>query len=297
LTVELKEIKILGNCQVGGIAESISLLVEGSKVHGELATNNIAELGSVLSQHIECQGRLIVCDSVRSLIVNNPALKDFDRPDTIYYPSISFAAFHPDIQYAFNQGSVAKNGLGSDWNSRILLWAYLHGQTPQQARKLFNSKTFEMLGYFSEWERSSQKLQKVFRECNFDYVRWIRSVQRAGIFMYGINHPTQFALSKLSIQLAEKIFPQSLINRSNLIYLTNDHLSHIVWPIYPEIGDRLGLDSSYLWRVNQKISDLQEFSELCFQSFDRIKLRDQNLTFIPPTSSLENKILHAIVDS
>jgi hypothetical protein len=291
----MNELRILGNCQVGGIAESVSLLVEGVTVHGEFAPSNIAELGSVLNQHIEYQGSLIVCDSVRSLIVNNPALKDFDLPDTTYFPSISFAAFHPDIQYAFAEGSVVKNGLGSDWNSRILLWAYLQGQTLQQTQQLFNSKTFEMLGYFSEWERSSQKLQKAFLDCNFDYLRWIRSVQREGIFMYGINHPTQFSLSELSIQLAEKLFPQSNINRSNLIYLTTDHLSHIVWPIYPDIGDQLGLNSSYFWRVNQKTSDLPEFSELCFQSFDRIKLRDQNITFIPPISSLEEEILQAIM--
>ena len=52
----MNELRILGNCQVGGIAESISLLVEGVKVHGEFAPSNIAELGSVLNQHIEYQG-------------------------------------------------------------------------------------------------------------------------------------------------------------------------------------------------------------------------------------------------
>ena len=293
----MKEIKILGNCQVGGIAESVSLLVEGVTVHAEFATHNIAELASVLNQHIEYQGSLIVSDSVRSLIVNNPALEDFDLPDTIYFPTISFAAFHPDIQYAFVEGSVVKNGLGSDWNSRILLWAYLHGQTPQQTQELFNVRTYEKLGYFSEWERSSQKLQNTFQDCNFDYGRWIRSVQREGVFMYGINHPTQFSLSELSIQLAEKLFPQSNVNRSNLIYLTTDHLSHIVWPIYPDIGDRLGLESSYFWRVNQRISDLAEFSELCFQTFDRVNLRNQNITFVPSCSSLEDELLRAIVDA
>lgn len=293
----MNKIKILGNCQVGGIAESVSLLVEEVTVHGELAPSNIAELGSVLSDHLEFQGLLIVSDSVKSLIVNNPALQNFDLPNNIYFPSISFAAFHPDIQYAFVEGSVVKNGLGSDWNSRILLWAYLHGQTPRQAQELFNVRTYEKLGYFSEWERSSQKLQKTFLDCNFDYGRWIRSVQRAGVFMYGINHPTQFSLSELSIQLAEKLFPQSVIDRRNLFYLTTDHLSHIVWPIYPDIGEILGLESSYFWRVNQRISDLAEFSELCFQSFDRVNLRNQNITFIPPISSLEEEILLAIIDA
>ena len=293
----MKEIKILGNCQVGGIAESVSLLVEGVTVHGEFAPSNIAELGSVLRQHIEYQGSLIVNDSVRELIMNNPVLEDFDLPDTIYFPSISFAAFHPDIQYVFVEGSVVKNGLGSDWNSRILLCAYLHGRTTQQTQELFNARTYEKLGYFSEWERSSHGLQKTFRDCNFDYGRWIRSVQRAGVFMYGINHPTQFSLSELSIQLAEKLFPQSNVNRSNLIYLTTDHLSHIVWPIYPEIGNQLGLESSYFWRVKQKISGLAEFTELCFQTFDRVNLRNQNITFIPPISSLEEEMLLTIVDA
>ena len=292
----MKDLRILGNCQVGGIAESISLLIEGAKVLGEIAPSNVADLGNILSQHIHHQGSLIVSDSVGNLIANNPSLKEFDRPDTIYFPSISFAAFHPDIQYAFVEGSVVKNGLGSDWNSRILLSSYLHGLTSQQSQKLFDSKTFENLGYFSEWERSSQKLQTSFQECGFDYGRWIRSVQRSGPFMYGINHPTQFCLSEISIQLAEKLFPQSYINRSNLIYLTTDHLSHIVWPIYPEIGEQLGLESSYLWRVNEKVSGLSEFSDLCFQAFDRINLRDQNISLIPARSSLEEELIRAMVN-
>jgi hypothetical protein len=285
------KLRILGNCQVGGIADSISLLVNEVEIIGEVAPSETVALSAILDDHLECQGLLILSNSVKHLIENNESLARFDRPDNIYFPSISFAAFHPDIQYVFSNGSVVKNCLGGDWNSRILLWSYLNSLSQSSTLKLFCEENYESLGYLDEWDRSSETLQRAFQECDFNYGRWITAVQRHGAFMYGINHPTQYALSELAIQLAEKIFPESNFNKVNLNGLTTDYLSHIVWPIYPEVGDRLGLETSCHWRHLKKIIGLSDFLNLSFAAFDQIELRKKVINMIPSNTVHQNLVL------
>lgn len=288
-------LKVLGNCQVGGIADSLELLSGGSKVEGVLLSSDPRTLHSELNKHIESvKNVVLIHDSVRNIISANDALLKFDRPQNVYIPTISFAAFQPDIQYAFVNGAVVKSGLDSDWNSRIMMWSYTNRLSQKETRHLFREEVFQSLGYFDEWNRSSETLRKSFDDCGFDYGRWIRSVQRTGIFMYGINHPMQIGLSQLAVQISEKVFPKSHAPVEDLHTFTTDYLSHIVWPVYPEIGDHLGVEGSYHWRVANKHASLTEFIELCFASWDKIKLRNQKVQFIPAMTLEDDQLLRGL---
>lgn len=288
-------LKILGNCQVGGIADSLELLSNGSSVEGILVSNDAQVLfGELSEQFSNGENQVLMHESIRQIISTNKNLEQFGHHENIYIPSISFAAFHPDIQYAFVGGAVIKSGLDSDWNSRLMLWAYMNRLSMKSTEKLFRENVFEELGYFDEWDRSSKTLRKSFDECGFDYGRWMRSVQRTGVFMYGINHPMQIGLSQLAIQIAERVFPNSHVDIEDLHTFTTDYLSHIVWPVYPEIGDHLGVEGSYHWRVARKHASLTEFIELCFSSWDRIKLRKQKVNFIPSMSNEDDQLLRSL---
>ena len=286
---------ILGNCQVGGIADSLELLSGGSAVSGVLVSNDPKVLFDEFSQHLtHLEGTVLIHESVKEIIRANDALARFARPENVYIPTISFAAFHPDIQYAFCESSVVKSGLDSDWNSRIMLWAYSNGISQKETENLFREEVFQLLGYFDEWDKSSETLRKSFDTCGFDYGRWIRSVQRTGVFMYGINHPMQIGLSQLAVQIAERVFPNSHVEIEDLHSFTTDYLSHIVWPVYPEIGDHLGVEGSYHWRVARKHASLNEFIELCFSAWDKIELRKQKVNFIPSMTSEDDQLLRGL---
>lgn len=288
-------LKILGNCQVGGISDCLELLSNGSSVEGILVSNDAKVLFGELSEHFSNgKNQVLMHESVRQIISINKNLDQFGHHENIYIPSISFAAFHPDIQYAFVNGAVVKSGLDSDWNSRLMLWAYLNRLSMKNTEKLFREEVFQALGYLDEWDRSSITLRKSFEECGFDYGRWIRSVQRTGIFMYGINHPMQIGLSQLAVQIAEKVFPHSHIAIEDLHTYTTDYLSHIIWPVYPEIGDHIGVEGSYHWRVARKHASLTEFIELCFSSWDKVKLRKQKVNFIPSMSIEDDQLLRSL---
>jgi hypothetical protein len=287
--------KVLGNCQAGGIADSLEILSNGSSVSGILVSNEPKVLFSELSEHFfDSESVLLLHDSVREIFSVNDSLAKFDRKENIYIPTISFAAFHPDIQYGFIDGAVVKSGLDSDWNSRIMLWAYSKGLSQGETENLFREDVFQSLGYFDEWDKSSETLRKSFEECGFDYGRWIRSVQRTGVFMYGINHPMQIGLSQLAVQIAERVFPNSHVVIEDLHTFTTDYLSHIVWPVYPEIGDHLGVEGSYHWRVARKHASLTEFIELCFSAWDKMKLRKQKVNFIPVISNEDDQLLRSL---
>lgn len=287
--------KVLGNCQAGGIADSLEILSNGSSVSGILVSNEPKVLFSELSEHFfDSESVLLLHDSVREIFSVNDSLAKFDRKENIYIPTISFAAFHPDIQYGFIDGAVVKSGLDSDWNSRIMLWAYSKGLSQGETENLFREDVFQSLGYFDEWDKSSETLRKSFEECGFDYGRWIRSVQRTGVFMYGINHPMQIGLSQLAVQIAERVFPNSHVVIEDLHTFTTDYLSHIVWPVYPEIGDHLGVEGSYHWRVARKHASLTEFIELCFSAWDKMKLRKQKVNFIPVVSNEDDQLLRSL---
>ena len=116
-------------------------------------------------------------------------------------------------------------------------------------------------------------------------------MQRDGQFMYGINHPMPAALTYLARQLADREFSSHVQSLRETNGDSKDYLSHIVWPVYPEIGDHLGVEGSYHWRVSRKHASLTEFIELCFSAFDKIELRKQIVNFIPSMTIEDDQLL------
>ena len=285
-------VKVLGNCQAGGIADSLELLIPGSEIGHELLSNDVGILGAELQKHAKSRKTgLILHDSVQSIIDLHPQLQGILPEETIVIPTVTFAAFHPDIQYGFIAGGVVKNGLDSDWNSRILLWAYMNKLKEREAGELFREEVYRELGYLDEWTSSATLLKLGFEKCGFDFGRWMRSVQRDGVFMYGINHPLPIALSNLAIQIVEREFAEKHQHVDDVHKYVTDYLAHIVWPIYPEIADELGVEGTYRWRVGRKYAQLDEFITLCYQTWDSIKLRKREITLMPALSERDNVVL------
>jgi len=286
------KLMMLGNCQAGGLADLLGLLIPGFEIGHELLSNDVATLEIELRKHAKSRKiGLILHDSVQSIIDLHPQLQGILPEETIVIPTVTFAAFHPDIQYGFIDGSVVKNGLDSDWNSRILLWAYMNKLKEREARELFCEEVYRELGYLDEWASSAALLKLGFEKCGFDFGRWMRSVQRDGVFMYGINHPLPIALSNLAIQIVEREFAGKHQHVDDVHKYVTDHLAHIVWPVYPEIADELGVEGTYRWRVGRKYAQLDEFISLCYEAWDSIKLGKREINLMPAVSERDNVVL------
>jgi len=288
-----KSVKVLGNCQVGGLTAALRILVPDVKFSRKLVTGERGKLKRELTK--SSRSSLMIQDSVLRIVLSDETLRESLPKDYIVYPTITFSAFHPDTQYIFCEERVIKNGLGSDWNSRILIWAYLNELTVDESLLLFDKETYKKLGYMDEWSNSSEELRRTFENCSLDYSQWIRGVQRDGQFMYGINHPMPAALTYLARQLADREFSSNAESLRETNGDPKDYLSHIVWPVYPEIAEELGMEGDYHWRVGRKRANLHEFAKRCYQSWDLIGLRNLKITYVPDSATRDNVVLQPLV--
>jgi hypothetical protein len=195
-------------------------------------------------------------------------------------PYLIFHGFHPDTVFA-NTAAGASIGVetaptygsgASRWamNSAIALWAWRHKIDLVDAVRLFNKESYHRLGYFDVWDASVNKLRAEFDRCDFDFDRLFRSCKRLGVFMHTLNHPKFIVISQLAKQIAVKLGAREGIYEIPLEAVIPDALSHsVVWPVYPEIGEDLGVPTSYLWKFGEHffVFGLEEYVTHAFQSY------------------------------
>jgi hypothetical protein len=284
--------RIHGNCQVGSIADSLRLLYQTEDVQSFHVDTSAHGLLNHFSKVQSTDGFIeIIHDSLLSVINAHPSVADLVPLKFLTLPSITFSAFQPDTQYIFNENGVVKNGLQGDWNSRITITGYLRGLSPRQTEELFNLGTFRALGYLDDWNESAQFLIDSFQKCGLNGTNWMRRMASHGVFMHGINHPSPIAIFELVKQFVSVHLPPPDHEIAGAEQYLTDHLSHIVWPVYPEIAATLGLEGTYLWREGSQHAGLRTFIESSFQHWDFLNLRNTQMTFIPSLDDTHQAII------
>ena len=102
------------------------------------------------------------------------------------------------------------------------------------------------------------------------------------------------ALTYLARELAEREFSSHAQSLGEPNREPKDYLSHIVWPVYPEIAEELGMEGDYHWRVGRKRANLHEFAQRCYQSWDLIGLRNLNIKYVPDSVARDNVVLQPL---
>ena len=284
--------RIHGNCQVGSIADSLRLLYQTEDIQAFHVDTSAHGLLNHFSKVQSTDGFVeIIHDSLLSVIKAHPSVAELVPVKFLTLPSITFSAFQPDTQYIFNENGVVKNGLQGDWNSRITITGYLRGLSPRQTEELFNLGTFRALGYLDDWNESAQFLIDSFQKCGLNGTNWMRRMASHGVFMHGINHPSPIAIFELVKQFVSVHLPPPDHEIAGAEQYLTDHLSHIVWPVYPEIAATLGLEGTYLWREGSQHAGLRTFIESSFQHWDFLNLRNTQMTFIPSLDDTHQAII------
>ena len=81
---------VLGNCQAGGIADSLEILAPRIEVGRELLSNDVTTLRAELrKQSKSFNGRVILHDSVQNIIDFHPQLQGILPEDTIVVPTLT----------------------------------------------------------------------------------------------------------------------------------------------------------------------------------------------------------------
>ena len=262
-------IAVVGNCQSAALARAIRFFVPGSTVQ-------VFTLDELPGRFAGSEAMLAELDKY-GLVVAQPYGPDHFpeldgarlktlRDRVIQFPSVEFSAFHPDCIYVVSHRDglhFVPSPLG-DYNSALALLGYNLGLSVDETVGLFNEDVYERAGYFRVWGLSEEVLLGAGRAVGFPIERLYHSWMRRGCFMHSVNHPKLFVIADVAGALLEQ-GGIPMVCRSVENHLPDQALFSSVWPIYPEIGRRMGLEGTYLFKKptvsdeQSPIITLQEF--------------------------------------
>jgi hypothetical protein len=263
----MQKIGVLGACDTAGVVATLrSIVPETTHVAPILRTTNVSELRredkvSDLLAAMQGYDKVFVSTAHAASIGSQP-----DAPIT-FYPPLVFDAFHPDIIYM--RPGPNKDFIPPHYHSAIVVWCYLNKVPPQIVPSLFSARNFDRLGYFDRWADALTLQRQQFERTEVEFNPYMLHMSRHLPFMHSINHPKMLAIATMARLLA-----RSLGLRPNLdapVY-TPDGLAGAYWPIYPEIGERLGLRGAYDWTREQRRLNLLEYVEHCYAQYDNLGL-------------------------
>jgi len=191
-------------------------------------------------------------------------------------PKLGFSGFHPD---ALTMMDPALRGtvLGA-YHSALIAGAYVAGVPRGQVADLFNAYIYARLGYFDEYAKARAFLSGQLIKLGFEADPLFAAWERIGQFMYTPNHPRIETIWAFATAVCRKHGIDSVATRE----LPLDELSdNVRWPVYPEIGRRLGVEGSLDFKPQRGAAlDLDAYIDRVWTFYERIPpeaLRDPRL--------------------
>lgn len=266
---------LLYNCQGMGLANSLNLMCNSIEVE----SHDPAGFGRNRESII---GRL--CEFDRILIapqLENTLALDLAGLDTVWrIPTITFDAYHPDICYLVQSGKSLKGPLG-DYHSLIAYAAFCKGLDERHTLALFTERVYAALGYFDRWDGARVRLLELFSAHGLDIAARYANWSRTGPFMYSFNHVRIHCLRDVALAILERAGlaaqPTDLLPHDNLA-------NGPCYPIYPEIGARLGVSGNYLFKLGGKYQciGLEEYVAASFDLYRSSEGVDIRPTYARP---------------
>ena len=266
---------VLGNCQAEYVAQCIRFLAPGCEADPYV----ILATGASTSEFDKIAKRLAAYDCLlaqpqfrENISARSVSARNLNR--IIYYPDICFTAYHPDLVYIPRNtppfDSMVNSPVGH-YHSALAFLCYSLGLDVEQTVARFNEKIFARLGYLANafWTSSAQGLLDSGRAAQFPLEPYFRSWVRRGCFMYSVNHPKLFVLADLA---AGALASCGVTTNPRLCddYVPDHVKMGPVWPVYPEVAVRFGLDGCYRYKGVSAAGrpgpyfDLKEFIQASF---------------------------------
>jgi hypothetical protein len=170
------------------------------------------------------------------------------RRKCVLFPSVTFAAFHPDLAFVALPGGSTLRGVTGEYHSSVALMAWKAGLDAAAALKLYNGETYRRLGFLGWWQPAVTMLLDEGRAAGLPIEGLLERWTRAGCFMHAVDHPKLFVIADIARALLqrEEIACAELDPTASLRDALQDD---VVWPLYPEIGERLQLAGDYRFKL------------------------------------------------
>jgi hypothetical protein len=249
---EGKKILVLGNCQARSVASCFEALSSEVTAKGvEIHQSGLEELFS--KRDFALHAALLRFDHILLQPPYAPLLADH-FPDLAarvrLFPALSFSAYHPDLVYIHVQSTKAfLFGPLGHYNSALAFWGFSNGLSVAGTTDLFKGWAYERLGYFEYWESSRQALLTQGDSANFPLASYLDKWSRAGSFMHSVNHPKLLVFADIAQEILTRLGIPTI--PAAVQYIVDEQAEGPVWPIYPEVGERLGVEGHYCFKIER----------------------------------------------
>lgn len=266
-------ITLLGNCQVQGLGELLQALLVRADVAWYQLGSVLAEDLATGKQDARLKGSDLIFlhpDGKLGPLFKSRFAHLADRVRLL--PRISFQAFHPDSDYIYLPGGSHLKGPMDDYHSGIVFHAWSSGLSSNDAIKLFCGDVYLALGYFDQWTAAVQSLSDEGSVTGLPLEHLMDRWTRQGAWMHSINHPHIYPLADV---MKAALRREGIEAAWGLTSIVRDQLvDGPVWPVYPEIAARLGLQDGH-YRFKQATQpdgrwhamELDEFIEKSYRTY------------------------------
>lgn len=269
-----KSVLFISNCQSLIYEKTFSLLIADDVRFQVISTNN------VMNYRDSIAGSEFDTIIGPSSVLNNGEfieLLNGSHTETLIMEPFLFESYHPDICYVKDaSGNLVRTKMG-DYNSIIVISAFLTGLSVDEVCELFSGELFQRFGFYDLWNQDIKRLQtKNSLKINWAYM--LRDESRRGCFMFTFNHPNSSTLFEISKQILNKLNIEYHALSCNVVpsYLANGP----VWPVYPDIAERFTMKGNYLFKPADSwtVFDLKTFIETSYEEYRKIGLGRDGLT-------------------
>ena len=260
---------LLSNCQTLSLARGLTAVAEAIECDACDAWQMTERLAAD-PDYFRRYDFMLVLANLRDL----PGFPADRLPPHADVPCFSFTGYHPDCCYVAAEGERITDGLIGPYHSMIALAGYKEQIGPVATARFFNDRIFEQAGYYRQWLAQRDQMIERFGTFGYDIRGIFRKAGRGRSFMHTIDHPDIVLMTELAKVVLRRLDRPCREDAP----LPVDALASMSWPVYPEVGEKLGVAGAYRFRpTGQYVSlDLNEYLEEAFASFgrwDRSQLR------------------------
>lgn len=249
---------LIFNCQAIGLANCLNLLCPDIYVEAHAySPSKLAGLKELIARNP--YERILTLPQMEQTFGTDLACQGKAWP----IPSVLFHGYHPDFCHLHANGALLKGPL-EGLHSVIAFAAFRCGLSEKQALSLYREDIYRHLGYLDGWDEERGRFIDLYKKYGFDVERYFIGWTRSGAFMHSISHPKIFVLR----DLAKLIIGHTGSRLYETDMLPHDNLANgPVYPIYPEIGSRLGVQGGYLFKPGGSYECLP-LQEIVHRSFE-----------------------------
>ncbi|MFD1951729.1 WcbI family polysaccharide biosynthesis putative acetyltransferase [Sphingomonas arantia] len=253
---------LISNCQTYGLAHCLQMLADGIVVEPVDMGQYQAHVGHYNAGFGDYDRVLIGLGAEAVPGADFSAARRVDK-----VPELVFTAYHPDLAYIMDGAAIVEGPIGA-YHSLIAFVAHGAGRSVDDTLPLFDAATYAASGYLDCWGPARDNLVWYCNHLNFDVADAVRRWGRSGAFMYSTNHPRIHVLHDIARIYLER---EGYATRVSDVMPHDNLVMSGVFPVYPEIGEALGVPGSYLFkRINAYTQiGLRQFIEESFAVYDR----------------------------